>query len=369
MTTTGAHMEGATANSTFGTSGDATFTHRYGVAGGKRLGDDGHVRLNASLGRDYRSDRTYTGSNGVALDLSGRSDIDTVLLSGGVKFKGLAFDAVWDSYHVEDWTGYGEPYEAESSWNFDLFATSLAYSWKVTDWLTLVPKAIYDVQKPWVGTGPGWVGSGQQTYDVRTQRATGNLTANAQIRDFSRALLGVEVYDDRAKAIRTLGEELQFEEGTSDSIDYQSVAAYAQYELDTDIANLTVGARFQNHSYAGNALVPRAAVTNAWHAFHAKAVYGQSFRTPQIELINYDAGRSVTPERATAYELELGYQFIESLSLVSNAFYQQINDILVFGGVQVDGMGAEAEAYFNSKKHSNYGVESQLRARDRWGNI
>ncbi len=295
------------------------------------------------------------------MDLSNESDINALLVSGGLKYKGLALDAVLDSYRLDDRTHYGEPIDQQGFWRFDTVATSLAYSWRPTEWLTLVPKGIYNVQKPWVGK----VGFPDENilHERIVHRVTGNLTAVAKIGDLSRAMFGVEAYDERAH--QTSGPvPLQYKNGTTNYIDFQSIAAFGQYEFDSDIVNLTLGGRFQHHSYAGGAFVPRAAVTKSWERLNLKAMYGGSFRTPQIEMINLAIGKPIVPEHGTAYEFEAGYQFTDYLSLVSNAFYQQVKDVLVFGLTDTN-----EETYKNAEELSTLGVESQVRARDKWGNI
>ncbi len=53
VTTLGADLEGVAANTTLGSSGNGTFSHRYGAVAGTRFGADGHVRLSGSFGRNY----------------------------------------------------------------------------------------------------------------------------------------------------------------------------------------------------------------------------------------------------------------------------------------------------------------------------
>ena len=107
ISTKAAKQDGVSVHTSFGTSGDS-FSQRYGYTFGQNF-EDGHAYLGASLGRDYRSDRDYRGSDGTVFDMAGDSDIDTLLLTFGLDYKGLTVKGLLDSYHLDERTHYGEP--------------------------------------------------------------------------------------------------------------------------------------------------------------------------------------------------------------------------------------------------------------------
>jgi len=364
ITTKAAKQDGVSVHTSFGTSGDS-FSQRYGYTFGQNF-EDGHAYLGASLGRDYRSDRDYRGSDGTVFDMAGDSDIDTLLLTFGLDYKGLTVKGLLDSYHLDERTHYGEPQADTYDMDFDTFVASVEYDWGPLDRLTLTPKVTYDRQNPWAMESEEW--SAAQiggNYVIETERFTYNLIAVYEMSDSSSLEVGAESYHERAKATDTDdGTNLHFEDTTTDSVSYDSTAVFGQYEVDTSLANFTVGCRYQDHSYAGDAFVPRAGITKVWDRWHAKLLYGESFRTPQIELITLATAETIEPETATAYEMEVGYLLSDTISVVGSVFHASIEDILVFGLIE----GSTVETYANREELSTYGFEGELRIRDEWGN-
>ncbi len=121
-------------------------------------------------------------------------------------------------------------------------------------------------------------------------------------------------------------------------------------------------------SEVGGKFVPRVAFTKVWDRFHAKAMYTKAFRTPQLEIIHWgkvdaNGDSTVKPETTNAYELEAGYRLSDTVSIVTNVFWIELEDNIVYTSI------GGSESYENFGKVTNYGFESELRVVDNWGNV
>lgn len=142
------------------------------------------------------------------------------------------------------------------------------------------------------------------------------------------------------------------------TISYNDYAGFAQYDLDTRWLNLSVGGRYEYYSPVGGHFVPRVALTKAWQKFHLKALYSQASRIPGINVEQAASDGVVKPEQTSDYEIEAGYQFNDSLSLVGNIFYTQLDKPIIY---TADTAGGSSDGYYNGTKISTAGMESQLR--------
>jgi len=184
------------------------------------------------------------------------------------------------------------------------------------------------------------------------------VQALAKISSASSLLVGAELNFDRAKSkdASLYGfDAATFYDG-SRTVGYEERAAFLQYELDTRYGSLALGGRYQHHSLAGAAFVPRIAATKAWQNVHVKALYSQAFRTPNINVIRGALDTRIDPERTTSYETEVGYQFGERLFLVADVFHVSIEDIIVYTVLSPTSFG-----YHNHSQVSSYGSEAELR--------
>jgi outer membrane cobalamin receptor len=151
--------------------------------------------------------------------------------------------------------------------------------------------------------------------------------------------------------------------GTSDSVSYVNEAVYAQGVLRDQIANVTVGARFEHHSEFGNSIVPRVAVTKVYEPMHVKLLYSEAFRAPGFENINLAPDpAALAPERTRVVEAELGYSIDAHNFVTFNGYWLRINKTIVYL-VNEDG----SEGYQNFAHTGTLGVEAVYKLRYKWG--
>jgi len=316
---------------------------------------DGRVSANAFIGDNFRSDRRYTALDGTSFDMTHDSDIHTRMVNVGLGWKDLDIRFIYDRYQLEDRINFGEPLPSSEQISFESIAVAANYNWKITDWLTLTPNVTYRRQTPWSGGVPG------STVTEVTDRYIGELNAVANLSDSAALLWGLRYQRDSALAEDTsfygVSPSQFYNNGTSDSVAYDTFSTYAQLDWDFTWVNLTVGGRYEYQDAVGGQFVPRLALTKAWDRFHLKLLYDQAYRTPNINIINSPENRPVKPENTTSYQLEAGYLFEHGFSATENIYYMQIRDPIVYG---VD-PGTQDEGYSNGGKISTYGTEAELR--------
>ena len=358
--------KGAEQNGGFATVRPIATSGRFGtqVDGniGYTLPHDWRVSLGVSYDNFVRSNQKYVALDGTVIDMARNSSMDPYMINANVGWKDLDIRVIDDNYQFQDPTAFGVapfPSPAQNiSWRS--FLSSAKYDLKPTEWLTISPTVTLRDQKPWwTEGGPG------NNYELEYQQLSLNVPTVININENNNILAGIRTFRERSLAKDTGGNltvpfgtpASQFFPGPSDRVRYDDFAGYAQYDLDTKWANFTFGGRYEHHQYAGGAFVPRAGVTKAWDKFHLKLLYDQAFRTPNIENIHQTLGGIPnTYELTTGYQLEAGYQFTKSLSLVGNLYYMRIKKPLAYTYYSATSFG-----YINGTPLSTYGNETELR--------
>ena len=134
---------------------------------------------------------------------------------------------------------------------------------------------------------------------------------------------------------------------------------YLQYVINTNLlrkTNLTVGARYDNNSYFGDALNPRIAIVNQpAKNFTFKLQFGTAFRAPTNNEINQaPLNFDLKTEKIKTYEANLIYSSAKNLRLQLNLFRNELTDIIVIGNLS----GLNANKNPGAEKIN--GIESSL---------
>jgi outer membrane receptor for ferrienterochelin and colicin len=257
-----------------------------------------------------------------------------------------------DDYSVQTRDGTGEVLSETANQAFTAYYGDLQYDITLRDHLTLTPRLNFIHQTPWEVTDQ----SSDLFYTKSVSRYTAGLQLSYDIVDHVNLLVGTEAYLDHAHVNDTTLVGFQTLFGSSRDVDYQNVAAYAQLLANHSIANLTLGARFEQNSAFGDSIVPRAALTKVIGKFHAKLLASQAFRAPGIENINLSTG-DLQPEKTTVFEGEVGYQLTEHAFVSANAFDITIKKPIVYEFNQT----TEMEQYQNFDQTGTRGVEADFR--------
>ncbi len=260
--------------------------------------------------------------------------------------------------------------------NFLTVGGVLEHVLRIGEHVRIVPGARYHLSHPWESLEPG--GSAPRFSSVRTHRLGPTLRAILTASDLE-LTLGGELFWDVASVVRVRGADPQvglrksLRDDASESITVRNSAVYAdaRYALLGTLnsgrrLNAYAGVRYDHSELYGDNLAPRGALTLVLDAFHAKLMYSSAFRAPLMANTAFSEfgldpdkpWRSpVGPERARTFELESGYVFFGRVSLVTNAFYQEVEDIIEYRyNVDADDVYSD-----NGGKLGTYGGEGEVR--------
>ncbi|MDX9721920.1 MAG: TonB-dependent receptor [Myxococcota bacterium] len=223
-----------------------------------------------------------------------------------------------------------------------------SYSKEILPELELEPSVSYLYQSPW-NTDDSTYG-----YEANIHRVDAKLLSRwTPIEELS-LILGADysfLYgDENSYAPEEEGGRLY----TDDQ--HHGIAAYLEGLLSTDWVNVSAGARIDWHSQFGAALSPRISLARRFDAFHLKGLFSQAFKAPSIS--NLRLNEQLESETISAWELELGYDFHNTIYLVANAFYMSIDDMIVYSWDEL----TELESYDNLKGMQTTGFEVEARA-------
>ncbi len=340
-----------------------------GVSGSVALGKTpdswGHQTLSASYGDiagDFKYSVAAVGSRGNRSDhdfynWDGATTTTVVPMKNnggyqndanvnvGINGQGLGFRFINDRYASFD---YQTSNLARIEFNHRY--AELNYAWKVSDGFTLTPKFNYKTSQSW------FYPSLEATNNKLITRLTGEVQGLWDATKDLNIVFGALSFKDEGKA-RGTGQRWS---NGSDTISYSTKALYAQALWNLPIVNVTLGGRYEDHSAAGSAFVPRFGLTKVMGKFHAKLLVARAFRTPVIENLE---GGTIHPEKTTAFEVEAGYQLSPQMILTVNGFNLKIQDPIVFANTSING------SYANLPQTGSQGLETTLAIRGGWGYI
>jgi outer membrane receptor protein involved in Fe transport len=183
----------------------------------------------------------------------------------------------------------------------------------------------------------------------------GNLGAQYKHNDNVNITFGSEFYNDLA---RSHDDGSLFYEDKK-SVSYNNIAFFTQGLFETPWVNITLGARYDNHSKYDAVFVPRVGLTKVWSKWHAKILYSNAFRAPSIENISLSEEQSIKPEKTTVIEAEAGYQVSDNWVVSANLFDIGTKTPIYYN--YLDG----SEIYANGKRAGTTGVELESKLKEK----
>ncbi len=353
VVTRAARMEHAAVSTGGGRMAGATSLVYGTAAAGTRAGDL-HVGAVASLGDGTRSDLTFTALDGASYPMARASAANPGNVSVQAAWRGLALRFLYDDYRTTSRDTYGTVVDPADKIRWTTSAADLMWELKVNDRLTITPRVTYTREVPWQQTD---VANPDTYYDTTAERTTARLAAAWDPVPEASVLVGAETYLETARlnhpAIAT------YDYMGKTSVSYTDAVAFGEVGLDTRIANVLAGARFERHEKFGNAFVPRLALTRVFGPAHVKLLASGAYRAPSIENINYAApGVTIRPERTTVYEAEAGWQLSRTFYAAANVFDVTVDRPIVFG---YDVNSSNVDLYTNEASTGSRGVELDLR--------
>jgi len=366
----GQDLSGVQAVAKYGNSHGTTMRKTLSLAYGQKH-EDWDVSLAIYLGEGKRGNGEYVGYQAAdpgpgyeheSYRYENGNDLNPRWFNLGVSNGKLDLRVIRDEYRTESraMLGYTGLSEAETiRTDFDSTLTALSYRWDVSKKLEIKPFFAHKTQTPWRETQAQVIPiSG--VFDIRSERTRGGLDANYMLSDKTSVLLGTQSYLDRAEIRRytdDTGADQTFANGTR-KVNYTNRALYAQIQNSMAWWDTTLGVRYDDHSQAGDSVVPRLGLTHSTENWHWKALVAQAFRQPGV--LNIETNSKIKPETTTTTEVEFGHRILSSY-LTVNLFDTKIKDPIVYSS---DGA---FESYANFDETGSRGVEVDWRFRkDLW---
>ncbi len=208
--------------------------------------------------------------------------------------------------------------------NFESFDAQVNASFRPTERFEILPKLNFTLQRPWNVPSP----SSGSFYDKAVQRARARVSGRWAAHEYLQLAGGLDAMLDTGRLLAPGGVGLQKRFAGSDSVNYHTLGGFLELSGDNPIVNVSAGARYDNNSAVGGALVPRVALLRLFGPVSLKAIFSLAFRWPGIENLNIAPG--LTPERTTVYELEGAVDLAKGFRLALNVFNAGISAPIVY---------------------------------------
>lgn len=326
--------------------------------------------LNVYQGRAQISEEPYTSLAGDTFDMNGNSQVDSTLISFAMDYGKFSYQMVYDEYRFEDRTSIGgigtllppnfSLLDDNLKMSFKSLFAQVGYEWQSLNKWDMSAQLTSHQDEPWRSAYPDG-----RLVEFQGSRLRGELKGVKDLNADNILMLGAGAYEDFseiASADQIFVQDTATHYSGKGSVDYQDYYAYGQLESKTSAGTLVTALRYDNHSYAGDRLVPRLSLNNGWDNSHLKLIYSQAFRIPQVETIQSSLNKlnqDLKTETAEVYEVEWGYQLSPDWFVQSNLYSMEVNNYIVFDAMEL--------AVKNQGEVSTTGVEFMLKTLGDWG--
>lgn len=299
------------------------------------------------------SGETWRDNSNGAHDLAEESGINTFNLINKLDWRGFHFRLLWDRYESQTPHKHGDSRPGETV-EFDSINLSLAYDFYLSEKFTLTPKYTYRSQEDW------WISRDPAVnpisdFHLPAEKHFANLDLLYDS-SFWSYLTGVEysTEEGRAESAGGFGVPSETYFNGKGQVRYHNIAAYGQAEIPLNNYLLSLGARYNHHSFSGNSFVPRIGLVYNQPTWGIKGGYGQAFRDPDIDTINSSDlnGVTIEAEKTQQYELEFSWMPVESLAGSMALFYIENKNPIIYSSNGID------FSYSNNDKSSTQGLET-----------
>ena len=363
ITKKGKNLNGVSVAGTYGQMPDALGRVDGTVMVGRSVDDMSFdVKLSAIQGN--RSDRLYTDFYGDSYDMADNSALSNLHLNGGFNYKGLDLRMIYDDYTIQQRDLFDAAMPVPIDLNFKSVFTQIKYDYQLNDKIKLTPLFRYKRQNPWTANSDAAreLDNGDFEglfYDRVIHHSLGELTMNVNFSPKVNLIAGTQYNVDRGTTVP--GYEYSSTNGLE--LEFSNFSFFTQGLFKLDIANITIGARYNNHEQFGASFVPRLGLTKVIDKFHAKLLISQAFRAPSVD--NIDSNPAIDPELTTVFEIEAGYQLTNNMFITANFFDISIEDPIVY----FYDPDTDEEGYDNFEGTGTRGVEVEYKYKGKWGTL
>ncbi len=336
-----------------------TFGHRNFTLTAAGKMKDFNYSATGFISDAVRSQETFTDFDGNSFDMKDNSGLQSKSFNMKLGYKNLSIKSFVDLYTIHTQDGYEQIFKQQYHTYFNSFHFDVQNKFTLVKNFYFIPEVEYKKQSPWSNDGNAF-NEEMFPFHIVSEKITGRgtfgYTAGSNI-NFNG---GFEYFEDRGKMKM---EEQLFYSSSSESLSYSGYAVFGQAIIKSKIANLALGARYNDNSIYNSSFVPRIAITKVVDDFHAKLLFSKAFRSPNI--MNIDLNPSIKPENTTVWEMETGYNFSDEISGSLNFFHIKTNDIIVFYYNEA----IEEDGYTNLEKMGTKGIETEWKFKSNNGFI
>jgi iron complex outermembrane recepter protein len=301
-----------------------------------------------------RSDQDYTSIYGDSFNMKENSDQQPSQFNLALTYKGLEARILTDRYYMTYRDAFDVNYMEDDLPEEQCNQTiaSLKYDYNLSEALTITPKYTFKHSLGYFSD-----------VDIDSQRVAGlfidpiadrhtiGVNAAYDFGENNNLVTGVDFYSESASS----EDDPEFEPS------YSNLALYVQSLFAFKVANVTVGARFENHNEFGASFVPRLAFTRVFDRLHTKLLYSDAFRAPAF--LQLSLNKDLDPEKTKVVEFEVGYKLTEEIFFTANVFWMNIDNMITY---RYD-PDTEEEGYSNYENVTNIGMELEYKIRQNWG--
>lgn len=325
----------------------------------QKLGD---VNFNLGLfyGKGNRSRLDYTDIYGDSYSMKNNSKLETGYMNLGLTWKQFSTRLIIDRYKYDMRDGFDQINDLALKYAFNSYHFETKGDFQLGSRLKITPRINYSSQYPWNSTDDN-SRELDSYYKVRVERLKFSVNVAGDITDKIFINAGVLQYFDRGMILGDTPEEMYF--NGEPKVKFSGKAAFLQTFIKTPIVIFTGGLRFDDHKEFGSSLVPWIGINKVYKQWYFKFMYGQTFRVPNIA--NITLSDEIKPEKSNEFDLEIGYEFKNSMTVSFNFFSTGITDPIVY---TID-PETDEEGYANFGKTGTWGFELGYLIKGGWGYV
>lgn len=353
VTRKGADLSGSRVSTGLGMFEDGFgFAQASGSTGRSIGGDDGlEYVVSVAAATANPSDVAYLDFHGQRAYAGAAHRVRNVMVHGNLSYRGWRLRLIGDDYRMRQRDGFGFIEPVATDVGYPMASVLLDGDIEPHPRLLIVPMLAYTWQRPWYLPDSPEVLDKGLLFDERIQRIRGGVRFAGLPTDWLSLMAGSEYYEDHAYS-----PDAPYWNGAT-KVRLTDVAVFGEIHMQQRWIDAVVGARYEDHSEAGDAFVPRAALTGRVGDGHLKFLASQAFRAPGMQHINLN--QDIRPELTTVYEAEVGWLFERRVLATVNGFHTSIERPIVY---EYDERRGE-EMYRNDSTVGTWGVEMAAQGR------
>jgi outer membrane receptor protein involved in Fe transport len=316
----------------------------------------------ASVGQGQRSVRPYVDNSGASAPGMGNTALNPTVVQAGVAYRDLQATFLYHRLDTSTNAGTGDVTTTTPA-SFDSVHGEVVATFRPTDRIEIVPRLNAVFQRPWTTSDQ----TSTQFYDKWVRRLRARLLARWAPLDALQVTAGLDAMFDTAWLNGPAGVGQQTSFNGQGRVDYRTIGGFLELYSENPIVNVSAGARYDNNSAVGGALVPRLVLLRSLGPVNLKALFSLAFRAPGVENINLGPvpPDGLRPERTTVFEFEASWDILKGMRLSANAFTIGIDSPIAYN---VDPV-TNVEGYKNLGQQGTSGFELGYRARGDWGRV